>query len=46
MPVVIILFLIFLILIAHIGYLTWRNRQLEQKNLKDFNHKPDQDDAP
>ena len=31
MPVVIILFLIFFILIAHIAYLKLRNRHLEKK---------------
>lgn len=34
MPVVIILFLIFFVLIAHIAYLKLRNRQLEKENRK------------
>ncbi len=35
MPVVIILFLIFFLLIAHIAYLKLRNRYLEKKLHKD-----------
>jgi len=46
MPVVIILFLIFFILVAHIGYLKWRNWQLEKKAHKNFQHESDRDDAP
>jgi len=46
MPVVIILFLIFFILIAHIGYLKWRNWQLEKRAHKDYHPESDQDDTP
>ncbi len=46
MPVVIILFLIFFILIAHIGYLKWRNWLLEKKVHKDFPSDSDHDDTP
>lgn len=44
MPVVIILFLIFLVLIAHIANLKLRNRQLERKVQKDFPPASDQED--
>jgi cbb3-type cytochrome oxidase subunit 3 len=44
MPVVIILFLIFFILIVHIAYLKWRNRQLEKKANKNFHPDSNQDD--
>ncbi len=41
MPVVIILFLIFLILIAHIAYLKLRNRHLEKKVDKETSRNSD-----
>jgi hypothetical protein len=44
MPVVIILFLIFMVLIAHIAYLKLRNRQLEKKSRKDLYPDSNQDD--
>ncbi len=44
MPVVIILFLIFLVLIAHIGYLKLRNQQLEKKTRKNTYLDSHQDD--
>lgn len=46
MPVVIILFLIFFILIVHIAHLKWRNRQLEKKAHRDFDSESDRDDTP
>lgn len=44
MPVVIILFLIFLVLIAHIAYLKLRNQQLEKKGRKNSYLDSHQDD--
>ncbi len=41
MPVVIILFLIFIVLIVHIAYLSLRNRALEKKNRDASNHDAD-----
>jgi len=41
MPVVIILFLIFLVLVIHIGVLKLRNRQLEKKMKGDSQHNRD-----
>jgi preprotein translocase subunit YajC len=44
MPVVIILFLIFFVLIAHIAYLKLRNQQLEKKNRKNSYPDSNQED--
>lgn len=41
MPVVIILFLIFVVLVVHIGILKLRNRQLEKKMEDDSQHDRD-----
>lgn len=41
MPVVIILFLIFIVLIVHIAYLSLRNRALEKKNRAESDHDAD-----
>lgn len=44
MPIVIILFLIFFVLIAHIGYLKIRNWRLEKKLGQNSHHDADDED--